>query len=57
VAAREGWGDAGFLETQRLVLRQFTMADVDNLVSLDADPEVMRFITGGDSDGPRRDRG
>jgi len=36
-----------FLETQRLVLRQFTMADVDNLVSLDADPEVMRFITGG----------
>ncbi len=46
-----------FLETQRLVLRQFTMADVDNLVSLDADPEVMRFITGGDSDGPRRDRG
>src|SRR6266851_4079712 len=36
-----------FLETQRLVLRQFTMADVDNLVSLDDDPEVMRFITGG----------
>jgi RimJ/RimL family protein N-acetyltransferase len=36
-----------FLETQRLVLRQFTLADVDNLVSLDADPEVMRFITGG----------
>jgi len=36
-----------FLETQRLVLRRFTMADVDNLVSLDADPDVMRFITGG----------
>jgi hypothetical protein len=36
-----------FLETQRFVLRRFTMADVDNLVSLDADPDVMRFITGG----------
>jgi RimJ/RimL family protein N-acetyltransferase len=36
-----------FLETQRLVLRRFTAADVDNLVSLDADPDVMRFVTGG----------
>jgi RimJ/RimL family protein N-acetyltransferase len=36
-----------FLATQRLVLRRFTIADADNLVSLDADPEVMRFITGG----------
>jgi RimJ/RimL family protein N-acetyltransferase len=36
-----------FLETRRLVLRRFTMADVDNLVSLDADPDVMHFITGG----------
>ena len=36
-----------FLETDRLVLRQFTMADVDNLVNLDADPDVMRFVTGG----------
>lgn len=36
-----------FLETQRLVLRRFTMADVDDLVSLDADPNVMRFVTGG----------
>jgi RimJ/RimL family protein N-acetyltransferase len=36
-----------FLETQRLVLRRFTTADVDNLVSLDADPDVTRFITGG----------
>ena len=35
-----------FLETDRLVLRQFTMADADNLVSLDADPDVMRFVTG-----------
>ena len=36
-----------FLETPRLVLRRFTRADVDNLVSLNADPDVMRFITGG----------
>jgi RimJ/RimL family protein N-acetyltransferase len=36
-----------FLETPRLVLRRFTMADADNLVRLDADPDVMRFVTGG----------
>jgi RimJ/RimL family protein N-acetyltransferase len=36
-----------FCETQRLVLRRFTMADLDNLVRLDADPDVMHFITGG----------
>ncbi|WUI04283.1 GNAT family N-acetyltransferase [Spirillospora sp. NBC_00431] len=35
-----------FLETDRLVLRRFTEADVDNLVSLDSDPEVMRFLAG-----------
>jgi RimJ/RimL family protein N-acetyltransferase len=36
-----------FLETERLVLRRFTAADVDNLVDLDRDPDVMRFINGG----------
>ncbi len=36
-----------FLETERLVLRRFTPADVDLLVALDADPEVMHFVTGG----------
>jgi len=36
-----------FLETERLVLRQFTMSDLDNLADLEADPDVMRFITGG----------
>ena len=35
-----------FLETERLVLRRFTMADVDNLTGLDADPDVMRFVNG-----------
>lgn len=36
-----------FLETERLVLRRFTTADADDLVNLDADPDVMRYITGG----------
>ena len=36
-----------FLETERLVLRRFTEADVDNLFDLDSDPDVMRFINGG----------
>jgi RimJ/RimL family protein N-acetyltransferase len=35
-----------FLETERLILRRFTDADVDNLVALDSDPGVMRFLTG-----------
>ena len=39
--------DGVFLDTERLVLRRFTEADEDNLVELDADPDVMRFITGG----------
>ncbi len=38
---------AGFLETDRLVLRRFTGADADNLIDLDSDPEVMRFLNGG----------
>jgi len=37
-----------FLETDRLVLRQFTEDDADLLVELDADPEVMRYINGGE---------
>ena len=36
-----------FLQTERLVLRRFTEDDVDNLVELDGDPAVMRFINGG----------
>jgi RimJ/RimL family protein N-acetyltransferase len=32
------------LETERLVLRQFTMDDLDELFRLRADPEVMRYI-------------
>jgi len=36
-----------FLETERLVLRQLTEADVGNLFALDSDPAVMHFLTGG----------
>ena len=36
-----------YLETERLVLRRFTEADLDNLVDLDNDPEVMRYLSGG----------
>lgn len=37
------------LETPRLALRQFTEDDVDNLFDLNSDPEVMRYLTGGES--------
>ncbi|MFE4976425.1 GNAT family N-acetyltransferase [Kitasatospora sp. NPDC056651] len=37
-----------FLETERLVLRPFTTADADDLFALDDDPEVMRYINGGE---------
>lgn len=36
-----------FLETERLLLRRFTEADVDSLFALDSDPDVMRFLNGG----------
>src|SRR5215210_7168876 len=36
-----------FLKTERLLLRRFTGADVDDLFDLDSDPDVMRFLTGG----------
>jgi RimJ/RimL family protein N-acetyltransferase len=39
--------DGVLLETEHLVLRRFTPDDVDRLVALDADPAVMRYITGG----------
>lgn len=35
------------LRTARLALRRFTPDDLDHLEALDADAEVMRFITGG----------
>ncbi len=36
-----------FLETERILLRQLTAQDVENLCELDSDPEVTRFINGG----------
>ena len=33
------------LETERLILRRFTGSDVDNLIELDGDPRVIRFLT------------
>lgn len=36
-----------FLETGQLVLRPFTDVDADHLFALDNDPDVMRFINGG----------
>ena len=43
-----------FLATARLVLRRLTVDDLDNLVALDGDPEVMRYLTGG-SGTPREE--
>lgn len=36
-----------FLETERLILHQFTEDDLDNLCELNSDPDVMFFINGG----------
>lgn len=36
------------LETERLTLREFTRDDANLLVELDSDPDVMRFLTGGE---------
>ncbi len=35
-------------ETPRLVIRRFTEDDADNLFSLNSDPAVMRYLTGGE---------
>jgi len=34
------------LETERLILRQRTLADIDDFVAMDADAEVRRFVFG-----------
>ncbi|MEO0015231.1 MAG: hypothetical protein RLZZ535_3620 [Cyanobacteriota bacterium] len=36
-----------FLESDRLILRQFVANDLDNLFDLNSDSEVMRYINGG----------
>lgn len=35
-----------YLETERLLLRRFTMDDLEALVELDGDPAVMRYLGG-----------
>lgn len=35
------------LETERLILREFTLEDLDSFAWLVADPEVMRFSLSG----------
>jgi RimJ/RimL family protein N-acetyltransferase len=41
-------GGPAVLETARLRLRKLVAADLDWLCELDSDPEVMRFISGGE---------
>jgi RimJ/RimL family protein N-acetyltransferase len=36
-----------YLESERLTLRPFAVADADLLIELDSDPAVMRYLTGG----------
>lgn len=36
-----------FLESDRLILRQFVVDDLNNLFDLNSDPKVMRYINGG----------
>lgn len=38
---------ADFLRTERLALRPLAADDLDNLVGLDSDPDVMRYLNGG----------
>ena len=42
------------LETERLRLRQRNLDDLDALVALDSDPQVTRFIDGGEAKDPDR---
>jgi Txe/YoeB family toxin of toxin-antitoxin system len=37
-----------FLETERMVLRRFTMSDVDVVLALDSDPAVRAFVEDGE---------
>lgn len=37
-----------FLETERMVLRRFTLDDVDAVLALDSDPLVRRFVEDGE---------
>jgi RimJ/RimL family protein N-acetyltransferase len=45
-----------YLETERMLLRCFTADDADLLIELDSDPEVMRYLTGGEPTPPEKIR-
>ena len=47
MAASEGLDDAGFPGDAAIGASKVQHGDADNLVNLDADPDVMRFVTGG----------
>jgi RimJ/RimL family protein N-acetyltransferase len=47
LATEPNIADNTYLETERLILRTLTEADVENLFVLDNDPAVVRFINGG----------
>lgn len=53
MSLKSGASVSVYLETERLVLRRFTEADVDHLIELDSDPAVMRFLADG-KPTPRR---
>ncbi|MEU8817454.1 GNAT family N-acetyltransferase [Actinoplanes sp. NPDC048796] len=41
-----------YLDTGRLILRQFTDKDAELLIELDSDPAVMRYLSGGEPTAP-----
>ncbi len=45
-----------FLETERLILREFIKEDADLLIDLDSDPDVMKFLTDGKPTPPEEVR-
>lgn len=46
-------GVTDYLQTDRVVLRRFRADDADLLVELDADPAVMRYLSGGEPTDPQ----
>lgn len=45
-------GVTTYLATERLTLRPFSADDADLLIELDSDPEVMRYLSGGEPTAP-----
>jgi RimJ/RimL family protein N-acetyltransferase len=41
-----------WLQTERLLFRQFTSDDADLLIELDGNPAVMRYLSGGEATAP-----